>query len=100
MSKTSHTPGPWIVKRRFDVYEDTGKPGVGGTFVCSTRGNSPLPESINVVCEADAHLIAALPELLAAAIDVLELHEHEQDRPAVRRLRQAIAKATGKEASE
>jgi hypothetical protein len=48
----------------------------------------------------DAVLIAATPELLAAAIDVLELHEHEQDRPAVRRLRQAIAKATGKEASE
>lgn len=61
-----HTPGPWIVKRRFDVYEDTQTPGVGGTYIGTTRGNNELPESVNRRCEADAKLIAAAPELLEA----------------------------------
>jgi hypothetical protein len=68
---SDHTPGPWKVSRRFDVYQDTQKPGVGGTFVASTKGNSPLPESVNQVCEADAKLIAAAPELLKALQDIL-----------------------------
>jgi len=63
-----HTPGPWKVSRRFDIYEDTQKPGVGGTFIGSTRGNWPLPEHINERCEADARLIAAAPDLLAACL--------------------------------
>lgn len=67
-----HTPGPWVVKRRFDVYKDTQTPGVGGTFVASTKGNHPLPEHINKVCEADARLIAAAPELLSALKEILE----------------------------
>jgi hypothetical protein len=68
----SHTPGPWTVKRRFDVYQNTQTPGVGGTFVASTKGISELPESVNQVCEADAKLIAAAPELADA---LLELHD-------------------------
>ena len=69
---TSHTPGPWTVKRRLDVYQDTQTPGVGGTFVASTKGISELPESVNQVCEADAVLIAAVPELADA---LRELHD-------------------------
>ena len=69
---TSHTPGPWKVSRRFDIYQDTQTPGVGGTFVASTKGISELPESINQVCEADANLIAATPELADA---LRELHD-------------------------
>ena len=68
----SHTPGPWKVSRRFDVYQDTQTPGVGGTFVASTKGISELPESINQVCEADAKLIAATPDLADA---LRELHD-------------------------
>ena len=70
-----HTPGPWKVSRRFDIYEDTQTPGVGGTFVGSTRGNWPLPEHINKRCEADARLIAAAPDLLEACRLVLDAIE-------------------------
>jgi hypothetical protein len=59
-----HTPGPWKVSRRFDIYEDTQKSGVGGTYIGTTRGNGPLPESVNIQCEANAKLIAASPEML------------------------------------
>ena len=69
---SNHTPGPWTVKRRFDVYHDTQTRGVGGTFVASTKGISELPESVNQVCEADAKLIAAAPELAEA---LRELHD-------------------------
>ena len=89
----SHTPGPWTVKRRFDVYQDTQKPGVGGTFVASTKGVSELPESINHVCEADAKLIAAAPELLAALERIVDAERLTSDR--FRQAREAIKKATG-----
>lgn len=72
---TNHTPGPWKVSRRFDIYQDTQTPGVGGTFVASTKGISELPESINQVCEADAKLIAAAPELLAACESALRIED-------------------------
>ena len=69
---STHTPEPWKVSRRFDVYQDTQTPGVGGTFIATTKGVSELPESINQVCEADAVLIAAVPELADA---LRELHD-------------------------
>ena len=85
---SNHTPGPWAVKRRFDVYQDTQTPGVGGTFVASTKGISELPESVNQVCEADAKLIAAAPELLNALQDILIFGlcaEEENARAAIRK---------------
>jgi hypothetical protein len=87
----SHTPGPWKVSRRFDVYQDTQTPGVGGTFVASTKGQWPLPESINQVCEADAKLIAAAPELLKALQDILIFDSALSQENA----RSAIRKAIG-----
>ena len=50
MNAAGHTPGPWKVSRRFDIYQDTQSPGIGGTFIGSTRGNGPLPESVNLRC--------------------------------------------------
>ena len=67
-----HTLGPWKVSRRFDIYEDTQKPGVGGTFIGSTRGNWPLPEGVNRRCEADAKLMAAAPDMLQLITDFAE----------------------------
>ena len=88
---SNHTPGPWKVSRRFDVYQDTQMPGVGGTFIASTKGVSELPESINQVCEADAKLIAAAPWLLKALQNILIF-----DSPLSREnAREAIRKATG-----
>jgi hypothetical protein len=88
---SSHTPGPWKVSRRFDVYQDTQTPGLGGTFIASTKGQWPLPESINQVCEADAKLIAAAPELLKALQDILIFDSALSQENA----RGAIRKATG-----
>jgi hypothetical protein len=88
---SNHTPGPWKVSRRFDVYQDTQTPGVGGTFVATTKGVSELPESINQVCEADAKLIAAAPELLKALQDILIFDSALSQENA----RAAIRKATG-----
>jgi hypothetical protein len=90
---SNHTPGPWKVSRRFDVYQDTQVPGVGGTFVASTKGISELPESINQVCEADAKLIAAAPELLAALERIVDAERLTSDR--FRQAREAIRKAKG-----
>jgi len=87
----NHTPGPWTVKRRFDVYQNTPTIGVGGTFIASTKGQWPLPESINQVCEADAKLIAAAPELLKALQDILIFDSALSQENA----RAAIRKATG-----
>ena len=88
---SNHTPGPWKVSRRFDVYQDTQMPGVGGTFVASTKGISELPESVNQVCEADAKLIAAAPELLSALQAIL-LCDYAGSRENARK---AIRKAKG-----
>ena len=88
---SNHTPGPWKVSRRFDVYQDTQTPGVGGTFIASTKGVSELPESVNEVCEADARLIAAAPELLKALQDILIFDSALSQENA----RAAIRKATG-----
>ena len=88
---SNHTPGPWKVSRRFDVYQDTQTPGVGGTFVATTKGVSELPESVNRVCEADAKLIAAAPELLKALQDILIFDSALSQENA----RAAIRKATG-----
>ena len=89
----SHTPGPWTVKRRFDVYQNTQTPGVGGTFVASTKGISELPESVNQVCEADAKLIAAAPDLLASLESIVDAERLTAE--GFKQARAAIRKAKG-----
>jgi hypothetical protein len=90
---SNHTPGPWKVSRRFDVYQDTQTPGVGGTFVASTKGISELPESVNQVCEADAKLIAATPELLKALQDILIFDSALSQENARAAIRKAIGES-------
>jgi len=90
---SNHTPGPWKVSRRFDVYQDTQTPGVGGTFVASTKGISELPESVNEVCEADAKLIAAAPELLKALQDILIFDSALSQENARAAIRKAIGES-------
>ena len=104
-STATHTPGPWtctIDDEGFNVFQDDPKhPGNGDHIMC-IAGN---PES-----EANARLIAAAPELLAALRDTLESLEcHEQDcqrdglknaakaaRRQIDAARAAIAKAEGR----
>jgi len=93
-----HTPRPWKVRARFDVVQDLGI--YGGYFVGSTRGNSDaLPANVRAQDEANARLIAAAPDLLAALNDLLyELPRYSGGLQAERIVaaRDAIEKATGK----
>ena len=68
---SEHTPGPWKVSRRFDIYQDRQDGNGSGRYIGTTRGNGPLPWSIESVDEANAVLMAAAPDLLAACRVVL-----------------------------
>ena len=91
---TTHTPGPWTITdgQNHRVYLiNHGRDAVGETVYTDTRN------------PADARLIAAAPDLLAALKNILREHDALQmaegrtgDRwPATTRARAAIAKATG-----
>lgn len=77
MSK--HTPGPWSVKET-----------VSATLLI--RPNSQQ-DSLQIDSRADARLIAAAPELLAALHAVVNLPGFEPDEPYGVQVLAAIAKA-------
>ena len=102
--QTQHTPGPWYVfhsayRGRFD---DDGP----GAF---SIGDAPTARSANILCsryewperaeemKANAHLMAAAPDLLESLrlmVDLVELVVPFEGE-TLRRARAAIAKATG-----
>lgn len=101
MADTTHTPGPWIV-RTFptgraaaavlwvtDATPDQGDRFVGQA-ICSVTGTNPA-------AAANAHLVAAAPELLAALRSVVATFADHPDRDEVSMAlaRAAIARATG-----
>jgi len=94
-TKTGHTPGPWTISTQRPDH-----PGIlvlgDSKNVCQTFHDPETPESVQE-SEADAALIAAAPELLAALYDaVAALEEREQDEngeAALNTCRAAIAKA-------
>ena len=93
MSK--HTPGPWEIKRHFDsCYRYISAPehiALAQVVWCVEE------EERSPVCEANAHLIAAAPELLEALQNLLKVHEGEggTQHHAGDMARAAIAKAKG-----
>lgn len=90
-----HTPGPWIAKRSgncspsFGVVIESGELLVGGARLSE--------------CEANAHLIAAAPDLLSAlksCLSAIDQNAYLAPRgssldEAFIKARAAIAKATG-----
>jgi hypothetical protein len=82
----AHTPGPWKIVNRTDVQSEP----IGGLAYVSTAGarGRTLDEAI-----ANAHLIAAAPDLLAA-LEFID-RNNAVDRTSTRMLRAAIAKARG-----
>lgn len=98
MSK--HTPGPWNTSGAYrdSVYKD--KIAEGGLLLADCRVSERPPE----VCEANARLIAAAPELLFALRElVAEADEHpgweghpHADTAGFQFARAAIAKAEGR----
>ena len=95
----AHTPGPWSINGWDIVQQDCDSTFPPLATVCN--GNRSLTlEAI----DANARLMAAAPELLAALIEVadgckyrLRKGEDAGDRATLRLCRAAIAKATGKE---
>ena len=87
---SGHTPGPWRVEEygRYVVVR-----GCDGRIVHEIRIKAPD-------APANARLIAASPELLAALIrivDAMDARDGDEIVPGVDAARQAIAKATGGE---
>lgn len=95
-----HTPGPWVYRRSFDssARRDiwTAADATGHRELVAT-----IPDADGDYINADARLIAAAPELLAALRAAEEWAEHIEDDesrvPVDVRLamRAAIARATG-----
>jgi hypothetical protein len=85
MSESKHTPGPWAIE---EVRRVLG----AGDF-----GRAPFRDA---ELEANARLIAAAPDLLAALVALCDSGPHPDDMTpenlaALKRARAAIAKAGG-----
>lgn len=95
---SEHTPGPWEIHPQLDsCYRDISAPKhiALAQVVWRFEEEDRSPE-----CEANAHLIAAAPDLLGALNSLLEyLHEYDLDYPEAApvfdKARAAIAKARG-----
>jgi len=85
MSEAKHMPGPW------SRYNDGPCPNI---FIESTKGGSVCKIANNSYAEANAHLIAAAPELLEALEAVIDYAPHEEF-PFTAQVKAAIRKAKG-----
>ena len=97
--RTTHTPGPWMVTPDHDAIDKARAEGrephvlhdnrfvssIDGDLVCSLRDQTAQ--------RADARLIAAAPDLLAALVDIANPDHNGRDLRAIARA--AIAKAEG-----
>jgi hypothetical protein len=103
MSKKTHTPGPWNASDRCprahsaNIYAD-------GVWVAGAMGDHDIEGSgpadgfpTNDQCEANARLIAAAPDLLDVALDVVDLLEEMglNTSELAHRAEDAIVKAVG-----
>ena len=85
---SGHTPGPWSVIG-----------GIGGWMVAAGPGPRVVRGSGGIPNEADARLIAAAPQLLAACVAILE---SAADKPtlwntaALNRVEAAVDAAEGR----
>lgn len=105
---SAHTPGPWEARRidsqEWEIDAPNGDPTIGyssWTGMISVYGCNDFPNAGEVVAKANARLIAAAPELLAAlreCADRLAIHmTHTEDLVAHMTACAAIAKAEGRE---
>ena len=91
MSGVKHTPGPWCVQKNGITVMPAKKPRFPLT-ICQARE----VYGDRAQREANAHLIAAAPNLLEACEQALQLHEPDEGISDV--LLAAIAKAKGEPA--
>jgi len=93
---TQHTPGPWRLSSGDETEIFSGAKPVARAH-CGGLTSVKLPEA-----EANARLIAAAPELLAALVEMVVLYaDHEQyddegyETAGINAARAAIARAQG-----
>ena len=91
MSNARHTPGPWFVSDRPHSYGREVSAGSPGGQVIAGGNGAPWPDLFEQ--QANAKLIAAAPDLLAALQGVLRVADRKTDEFDAARA--AIAKATG-----
>lgn len=99
MSKTTHTPGPWLIAGGTTVYALNAH-GYNRFSAQVQRGYADSKWPIEAEeMEANTRLIAAAPELLDALKDCLAFLERDMpvasSGPERRKASAAIAKATG-----
>lgn len=100
---TNHTPGPWSVGSDMWPYIRTISGPVGVRIGYATTGASYGVESYSITPEeaaANAHLMAAAPDLLAALEWIMEAFLVGDDWigvPVADAARAAIAKAKGED---
>lgn len=93
MTTQTHTPGPWTFDR------------LGGGWGCIIRNGAPAKDTFRIAelaespqIEANARLIAAAPDLLAALQDLMEFWDAgtpvHPGAEVVSQAREAISKAT------
>ena len=94
----AHTPGPWYLSTKRPLASaDSDNIERKEFYVFATKGNiatipTDLISHVNQDAEANARLIAAAPDLLAACKGALE---DGDDFRAMKRIQAAIAKAEG-----
>jgi len=102
-TNVKHTPGPWKTDSNTITGQYTLVFDRAGDLVAHTAHGMD-PADIDVYgpeCEANARLIAAAPDLLAACQELVALWQAEggrlllSDSPSIVRARAAIAKAGG-----
>lgn len=94
-----YTPGPWRIEPDFQGFIIVGRPK-WGAIRCGVEGEWDVAEidTDGEDDEANAHLIAAAPELLEALEGLLDLSSESGEidrRLAFKDARAAIAKAKG-----
>jgi hypothetical protein len=72
MKPITHTPGPWETSVLSDGSEWGACAAGGGDMIAWVEPTADPDEE-----QANAHLIAAAPELLAALVEYVERHEAE-----------------------
>lgn len=102
MSDAKHTPGSWEVVLFFpDDCKDEGywiRDEINRNWIARVHRWNGAPRSPDATSKANAYVLAAAPDLLAACEAVLSSPSHG-DTPsedAIQMVRAAIAKATGK----
>jgi hypothetical protein len=100
---TKHTPGPWsVVFEKTSTGKDfgiicggSGRSGLMDTVICHAPDSQSEPTSFKRFQEANARLMAAAPELLAALNALLDDVGRANSMLGAVQARAAIAKAIG-----